>query len=203
MSRPEVVWTPPDNVMEISRIGHFMTWLREARGRSFYSYPDLWKWSTDDLEGFWGAFGEWAGLRWHNRPSSVLADQSMPGTVWFPHGTLNFAEHALARAGERPLDLAVVAHSQTRASTQLTWSELADAVARCRTGLQSRGVGPGDRVCAYAPNIPETMIAFLATASLGAIWSTCAPEFGTRAVIDRFSQIEPKVFLTIDGYRYG
>ena len=119
----------------------------------------------------------------------------MPGARWFPGATLNYAEHALAGAATRPLDVAVVARSQTRAPQELTWSALADAVARCRAGLVRLGVGPGDRVAAYLPNVPETAIAFLATASLGAIWSSCAPEFGVRSVVDRFAQIEPVVLL--------
>ena len=127
----------------------------------------------------------------------------MPGARWFPGATLNYAEHALAGAATRPIDVAVVAWSQTRAPQELTWSELADAVARCRAGLVRLGVGPGDRVAAYLPNIPETAIAFLATASLGAIWSSCAPEFGVRSVVDRFAQIEPVVLFAVDGYRYG
>src|SRR5690348_11516578 len=127
----------------------------------------------------------------------------MPGARWFPGATLNYAEHALTAGATRPDDVAVIARSQTRAPEELTWSEMADAVARCRAGLVRLGVGPGDRVAAYLPNIPETAIAFLATASLGAIWSSCAPEFGVRSVVDRFAQIEPVVLFVVDGYRYG
>ena len=127
----------------------------------------------------------------------------MPGARWFPGATLNYAEHALAAAESRTDGVAVVAHSQTRGAVELTWGELADQVGRCRAGLQRLGVGRGDRVAAYLPNIPETLVAFLATASLGAVWSSCAPEFGTRSVVDRFAQIEPVVLLAVDGYRYG
>jgi acetoacetyl-CoA synthetase len=203
MTRPEVVWSPPDDVLGTSRIGHFLTWLHDDRGRAFTDYHDLWRWSVSDLEGFWGAFTEWADVQWHDQPTAVLASGTMPGAEWFPGGTLSFAEHALRSASDRPHEVALLARSQTRDEQRLTWGELLDAVARCRTGLRRLGVGRGDRVCAYAPNIPETLVAFLATASLGAVWSTCAPEFGTRAVVDRFSQIEPKVLLAVDGYRYG
>lgn len=203
MTRGEVVWTPPAAVLEISRIGHFMSWLSDTRGLSFEGYEDLWQWSVDDLDGFWGSFTEWIGVQWQAAPTAVLAERAMPGAVWFPGGTLNWAEHALARAAEQPNDVAIVARSQTRDGSELTWAEFADAVARCRAGLRRLGVGRGDRVCAYLPNIPETLIAFAATASLGAIWSSCAPEFGTRAVVDRFAQVEPTVLLAIDGYRYG
>jgi len=203
MTRGEVVWTPPPDVLETSRIGHFLGWLRETSGLSFDGYADLWRWSVDDLEGFWGSFTEWIGVQWRAAPTAVLAERAMPGAVWFPGGTLNWAEHALAGAVERPEEIVVLARSQTREPSELTWAGFADAVARCRAGLRRLGVTRGDTVCAYMPNIPETLIAFAATASLGAIWSSCAPEFGTRSVVDRFAQIEPKVLLAIDGYRYG
>ena len=127
----------------------------------------------------------------------------MPGATWFPGATLNYAEQALRLPGRGPDDVVIVGRSQTRDGTSLTAAELRDAVARCRAGLVRLGVQRGDRVAAFLPNIPEAIVALLATASLGAIWSSCAPEFGLRAVIDRFSQIEPRVLLTIDGYRYG
>src|SRR5712692_6691689 len=201
--RNEVLWTPPIDVREHSRIGSYLAWLEVERGRTFESYDALWHWSVDELQEFWASVADWSGVRWHDRAGQVLVDRSMPGTRWFPGATLNYAEQALAAADGRGDAPAVVARSQTRAASQLTWTELADLVARCREGLRRLGVGPGDRVVAYAPNIPETLVAFLATASLGAVWSSCAPEFGTRAVIDRFAQIEPVVMLAVDGYRYG
>jgi acetoacetyl-CoA synthetase len=127
----------------------------------------------------------------------------MPGAVWFPGATLNYAEHALGAVAERRDEVALVARSQTRDGADITWAHLADGVARCRAGLVRLGVGPGDRVAAFLPNIPETIVAFLASASLGAVWSSCAPEFGVRSVVDRFAQIEPVVLLAVDGYRYG
>ena len=202
-TRGEVIWTPPADVLETSRIGAYLAWLRDSHGLRFDDYAALWRWSVDDLEAFWETFSDWVGVRWRSEPSAVLESRSMPGARWFPGARLNWAEHALARASERPDEVAIVARSQTRAESVYTGSELADAVARCRAGLQRLGVKRGDRVCAYAPNIPETLIAFVAAASLGAIWSSCAPEFGTRAVIDRFAQIEPVLLLAVDGYRYG
>jgi acetoacetyl-CoA synthetase len=201
--RGEVLWTPPADVRATTRIGAYLQWLEQERGLAFDGYQDLWQWSVDDLEGFWASVTDWSGVRWHDRPERVLAERAMPGARWFPGATLNYAEHALAAADARPDDVAVVARSQTRADTELTWAELADLVGRCRAGLQRLGVGRGDRVAAYLPNIPETLVAFLAAASLGAIWSSCAPEFGTRSVVDRFAQIEPVVLLAVDGYRYG
>jgi acetoacetyl-CoA synthetase len=201
--RGEVLWTPPPDVRSRSRIGAYLDWLAAEHGRMFEGYPDLWQWSVDDLDGFWTSVADWSGVRWHDRPERAVGERLMPGTRWFPGATLNYAEHALAAVETRPDDVAVVAHSQTRAPRELTWRELADLVGRCRAGLQRLGVGRGDRVAAFLPNVPETLVAFLATASLGAIWSSCAPEFGTRSVVDRFAQIEPVVLLAVDGYRYG
>jgi acetoacetyl-CoA synthetase len=190
-------------VRSATRVGAFLDWLSETRGRDFAGYPELWRWSVDDLDGFWSACSEWSGVRWHEVPTRALARRAMPGAQWFPGGTLNYAEHALAALADRPEELAIVAHGQTRDPAEISWSHLADGVARCRAGLQRLGVRRGDRVAAYLPNIPETVVAFLATASVGAIWSSCAPEFGVRSVVDRFQQIEPVVLLAVDGYRYG
>jgi acetoacetyl-CoA synthetase len=201
--RGEVLWTPPDDVRTTTRIGAYLDWLAAERGRAFDGYPDLWRWSVEDLDGFWSSIADWSGVRWHQRPERALDDPTMPGTRWFAGATLNYAEHALAAAETRPDDVAIVARSQTRAPIELSWRELAEQVGRCRAGLQRLGVGRGDRVAAFLPNIPETAVAFLATASLGAIWSSCAPEFGTRSVVDRLAQIEPVVLLAVDGYRYG
>ena len=201
--RGEVLWTPPADVRSRSRIGAYLEWLAAERGRVFEGYQELWQWSVDDLDGFWTSVADWSGVRWHDRPERALGEPRMPGARWFPGATLNYAEHALAAAEARPDDVAVVARSQTRAAGELTWAELADLVGRCRAGLQRLGVRRGDRVAAFLPNIPETLVAFLATASLGAIWSSCAPEFGIRSVVDRFAQIEPAVLLAVDGYRYG
>jgi acetoacetyl-CoA synthetase len=201
--RGEVLWTPAPDARDTTRIGAFLEWLERTRGLHFDGYPDLWQWSVDDLDAFWLALADWSCIRWHDRPSVALATHAMPGATWFPGATLNYSEQALAAATTRPGAVAIVARSQTRVPWELTWAELADAVARCRAGLIRLGVGRGDRVAAYLPNIPETAIAFLATASLGAIWSSCAPEFGVRSVVDRFAQIEPVMLLVVDGYRYG
>jgi acetoacetyl-CoA synthetase len=198
----ELLWNPDPATRDRSEIGRFLRWLRDERGRDFADYDELWRFSVDDLEGFWGAVWEFFGVRSSAPYERVLANRDMPGAQWFPGARLNYAEHALGR-DEDADRVAVIAHSQTRPPVQLTFGELRDQVARARAGLRRLGVGPGDRVAAYLPNIPEAAVAFLATASLGAIWSSCAPEFGARAVIDRFSQVEPKVLLAVAGYRYG
>jgi acetoacetyl-CoA synthetase len=174
--------------------------VEERQQGSFGSYEELWRWSVDDLEGFWSSIWEHFGVSAHAPFEQVLVSRAMPGAVWYPGALLNYAEHALRADGDAA---ALVSRSQTRPPGTMTFDELRDAVARARTGLQRLGVGMGDRVAAYLPTIPESVVAFLATASLGAIWSSCAPEFGVRSVVDRFAQIAPKVLLTVDGYRYG
>jgi acetoacetyl-CoA synthetase len=198
----DVMWTPPADVRDTSQLGRYLAWLERARGLSFPGYDELWQWSVSDLEAFWSSLWEFFEVRAHEPYKQVLSGGEMPGAKWFTGARLSFAEHALGR-DEDVNNSAVVAHSQTRGPTELTFGELRDQVARARAGLERLGVGPGDRVVAYMPNIPETLVAFLATASIGAIWATCAPEFGPRSVIARFGIVEPKVLLTVAGYRYG
>src|SRR4051794_14138818 len=198
-----VLWTPPANVREVSRIGHYLTWLREHRGLDFADYAALWDWSVSDLPAFWQSIWDYFEIRAYDQPSAVLDDPRMPGARWFPGATLNYAEHVLRMPGRRDDDPVVLAYSQTREPVTLTAAQLRDQVRRVRAGLTALGVAPGDRVAAYAPNIPETYVLMLATASLGAVFSSCAPEFGRRSVTDRWTQIEPKVLVAVDGYRYG
>ena len=169
----------------------------------FGGYDALWRWSVDEPGAFWRSIWDHFGVNAATPPETALADASMPGARWFPGANLNYSAHELALPGRVGSDVVVVAHSQTRGPLELTADELRDAVGRCRAGLVRLGVRRGARVAALLPNIPEALIAFLATASLGAVWSSCAPEFGVRAIIDRFAQIQPVVLLTIDGYRYG
>ena len=198
----EVLWTPPPDVLETTEIGRYVRWLREERGLKFEGYDELWRWSVGDLEAFWRSVWDFYGVRAHTPPERVLVAREMPGARWFPGARLNYAERILTPSGDDG-EVAIFAHSQTRAPFELTFGELREQVARARAGLRRLGVGPGDRVAAYLPNVPETVVAFLATASLGAIWATCAPEFGPRSVIDRFGQLDPKVLLAVTGYRYG
>ena len=200
------MWRPPADVRETTQIGRFLAWLERERGLHLADYPELHRWSVEDLDGFWSAIWEHFGVRSHTPYEGVLGRREMPGAEWFPGATLNYAEHAVGLLDDPDQDadeVAVVGYSQTRDRAELTWGQLRDQVARTRAGLQRLGVGPGDRVVAYLPNIPETLVAFLATASMGAIWASCAPEFGPRSVVDRFGQIEPKVLLAIAGYGYG
>ncbi len=197
----DVLWSPPADLNDHTEIGRYVSWLRVNRDLVVEDYDALWRWSVDDLEGFWSSIWDFYEIRAHAPYERVLGRRTMPGAEWFPGARLNYAEHLLGSQADRDT-VAVIARSQTRAPFELTFGELRDAVAAARAGLQRLGVGPGDRVVAYLPNIPETLIAFIATASLGAIWATCAPEFGARSVIDRFSQLDPKVLLAVGGYGY-
>jgi acetoacetyl-CoA synthetase len=197
----DILWTPRPDWRETTEIGRLMNWLRDERGVECSSYDELYRWSVSDLEGFWAALWDFFGIRASTPYEQVLADASMPGARWFTGARLNYAEHLVGT--EEDLDrVAVVARSQTRPPMELTFGELRELAGRVRAGLQRLGVGQGDRVAAYMPNIPETLAAFIATASLGAIWATCAPEFGARSVVGRFGQIEPRVLLTVGGYGY-
>ncbi|GAA2527494.1 acetoacetate--CoA ligase [Winogradskya humida] len=203
MTTGTVLWTPPADVLETSRMGKFLSWVRDERGVDVHDYAGLWEWSVTDLAGFWRAIWDHFGVVAHAQPTATLGDTSMPGAEWFPGATLNYAENVLRMPGLGDDDAVVHAYSQTREAVTLTARQLRDEVRRVAAGLRGLGVGEGDRVAAYTPNIPETFVLLLATASLGAIFSSCAPEFGSRSVIDRWSQIEPKVLVAVDGYRYG
>jgi len=197
----DVLWTPPADVRTTTQLGRFMDFVA-ARGVALDDYDAALRWSVDDLEGFWAAIWDFFGVRAHTPYERVLRERVMPGARWFEGATLNYAEHMVG-LDEDAARVAIVARSQSREPFEVTWGDLRDQVARARAGLQRLGVGPGDRVVAYLPNIPETLVAFLATASLGAVWATCAPEFGARAVIDRFGIVAPKVLLAVAGYGYG
>jgi acetoacetyl-CoA synthetase len=190
---PPVLWEPPAELTENAVMTRFM------REHGHDDYHALWRWSVEDLDGFWGAI--WDFFAVGERRGPVLADDSMPGARWFPEVELNYAAHAFR--GKDDGSTAIVAAGESRDDVTLTWGELRDQVARIATGLRELGVQRGDRVVAYMPNIPEAVAALYACASLGAVWSSCSPDFGARAVSDRFAQIEPKVLLAVDGYTYN
>ncbi|MFU8841045.1 MAG: acetoacetate--CoA ligase [Nitriliruptoraceae bacterium] len=181
-------------------MGRFLDHLERRYDLVLPDQEAAWRWSVDHLEELWSEVASTFDVVFHRPPQAVLPEARMPGARWFPGATLNYAEQALRRRDDTP---AIVATSQTRDRIEVTWAELADQVARAAAGLRRLGVGRGDRVVGYLPNVPETVVAFLACASIGAIWSSCAPEFGVRAVVDRVRQIEPTVLLVVDGYRYG
>ena len=178
-----------------------MNWLSEHGRGDFSTHEELHRWSVSDLEGFWGGLWEFYGIQTSRPYERVLSDRAMPGAEWFTGARLNYAEHLVGREEDAD-QVAVVARSQTRDPRELTFGELRELAGRVRAGLQRLGVGRGDRVVAYMPNVPETLAAFIATASLGAVWATCAPEFGARSVVGRFGQVEPRVLITVGGYGY-
>ncbi|HLY49093.1 MAG TPA: acetoacetate--CoA ligase [Solirubrobacteraceae bacterium] len=199
---PEVLWTPSPERVQRAWVTRYATWLEETRGLAFGDYQELWRWSATELEAFWGSIVEFLDVRFHSEPTAVLGSSEMPGAEWFPGATVNYAEHIFR--GKADLEVALRHASEVRlAAEEWTWERLRAETAAVAAGLRSLGVAPGDRVAAYMPNIAETVASFLACASIGAVWSSAAPEFGVRSVVDRFSQIEPKVLLAVDGYRYG
>ena len=199
--KPEVLWTPLQERIERATLTRYERWLGETRGLEFDDYQALWQWSVEDLEGFWSSIVEFFDVRFEEPARAVLGSDSMPGAEWFPGARVSYPEHIFR--DRDPGAVAIRHASELRPLGEWTWGGLRSRTAAIASGLRALGVGPGDRVAAYMPNIPETVAAFLACASIGAVWSSAAPEFGARSVIDRFSQIEPKVLLAVDGYRYG
>jgi acetoacetyl-CoA synthetase len=199
----DVLWSPRADALDHTRVGQFMAWLSAHRGLDLRDYESLWRWSVTDLEGFWSAIWDFFEVTDHGRRTSVLTERVMPGATWFRGALLNYAEHALRGAGADDGSVAVHVRSQARPDTELSWGDLREQVARARRVLADQGVRAGDRVAGYLPNTPEALVAFLAAAGLGAVWTSCAIEFGAPSVIDRFEQVEPVVLVVAGGYRYG
>src|SRR5947208_3943534 len=178
-----------------------MQWLEREKGVSLHTQEELWEWSVNKLEDFWASLWDFFHIKASKPYTTVLAERKMPGAKWFSGATLNYAEHVFRNAtSSRP---ALLFRSERHDMVEVSWSELQQKVASIAQSLRAMGVRRGDRVVAYMPNIPETLMAFLACASMGATWSSCSPDFGTNSVIDRFKQIEPKVLFAVDGYQYG
>ncbi|HEX6153214.1 MAG TPA: AMP-binding protein, partial [Solirubrobacterales bacterium] len=197
----DLLWEPSNELVERSRLVEFMRWLKRERGLAFDGYPELWQWSVDDLDAFWDAIWDFFGVQADGERGAVLGSREMPGAEWFPGTRLSYAEHVFA--GKDDGEVAILHASELRELEEMSWGELRSQVAATAAGLRRLGVQRGDRVVAYVPNIPEAIVAFLATASIGAVWSSCSPDFGPASVVDRFAQIEPKVLFAVDGYRYG
>lgn len=197
------LWRPSAERVEHARISDYQRWLSANGGLQFGDYQALWKWSVDHIEDFYQSIWDHFGIV-HSAPYTELLDRhEMPGAKWFQGARLNLAEQLFRYFPEDPDRPAIIAGSEARGRSTLSWGELRGQVARVAHGLGRAGLGTGDRVAAYLPNIPETMVAFFATVSIGAIWSVCSPDMGTRSVLDRFGQIGPKVLIATDGYRYG
>ncbi|MBB1256744.1 acetoacetate--CoA ligase [Streptomyces alkaliterrae] len=206
------LWRPGPERIEQAQLTRFHRWAAERHaapaprpGDAATSYAELQRWSVEELDTFWQAIAEWFDVRFASPYRSALGEDRMPGATWFPGSTLNYAEHAL-RAGENPdraQQPALLHIDETQRVTPVSWAELRRQVGSLAAELRTLGVRPGDRVSGYLPNVPQAAIALLATAAVGAVWTSCAPDFGARSVLDRFQQVEPVVLFAVDGYRYG
>jgi acetoacetyl-CoA synthetase len=201
LRRGELLWEPSPESIDAATMTRYMRWLAGERDLDFDDYHSLWEWSVTEIEAFWASIWDFFDVQSATPYTEVLVDHSMPGAAWFPGAELNYAEHIFR--GKRDADVAVLHSSEIRELGGLTWGELRTQAAQAAGGLRSLGVRRGDRVVAYMPNIPEALVGFLAASSIGAIWSSCSPDFGAASVVDRFAQIEPRVLLCVDGYRYG
>ncbi len=198
-----LLWEPSEDFKESARISEYMSWLKSEKDLAFDDYNGLWEWSVTDLEDFWASVWEYCGVEASKPYERVLGNREMPGAEWFTGAELNYAWHVLKHAEGRTDEPAIMHQSEVRALGEVNWGELRDRTAALAAGLRAMGVERGDRVAAYLPNVPEAVIALLACASIGAVWSSCSPDFGAGSVVDRMQQIEPKVLLAVDGYRYG
>src|SRR5690349_3152519 len=197
----ELLWTPSAKRVAEANVTKFIGWLARERGLTFNNYAELWKWSVEDLDAFWGAIWDYFEIESSGPPACVLGKRAMPGAEWFPGARLNYAQHVMR--AEKAGGNAVLFANETAALTGVPWKIFAARVRNLATRLRGLGLRPGDRIVAYMPNIPETMVAMLATTAIGAIWACCSPDFGSRGVIDRFQQLTPKLLFCVDGYRYG
>jgi acetoacetyl-CoA synthetase len=200
--QPTVLWEPTDEQVERATITRFSRWVADTRGVDVAGdYHALWHWSVEDVDGFWAAIWEFFDVQSETGYEKVLGSREMPGAEWFPGATVSYARHVFR--GRDDTEVAIRHASELRELGEWTWGDLRAQTAAIAGGLRSLGVEKGDRVVAYIPNIPEAVAALLACASIGATWSSCSPDFGARSVVDRFAQIEPKVLIAVDGYRYG
>ena len=201
----ETTTNPPKKAAYVPQIRLYQDWLRDTRGLTFDSYDALWQWSVTDLDAFWQSIWDYFELQSPTPHSAVLAKNTMPGAQWFPGAQANYAHQALRHvdAAHAAGQMAIISRNEKGNHRELAWPALRQQVASLALHLQAQGVQPGDRVAAYLPNIPEAMVALLACCSIGAVWSICAPDMGTAAVLDRFQQITPKVLIAVDGVTYG
>ncbi|MFI9646764.1 acetoacetate--CoA ligase [Streptomyces sp. NPDC052040] len=203
-AKPLPLWQPDADRIARAQITRFQAWAAEHhQAPAEGGYAALHRWSVDQLDTFWEAVTEWFDVRFSTPWTRVLGSRSMPGAAWFPGATLNYAEHALRAAADRADEPAILAVDESQEPRPVTWADLRRQVASLAHELRALGVRPGDRVSGYLPNIPEAVVALLATAAVGGVWTSCAPDFGARSVLDRFQQVEPVVLFTVDGYRYG
>lgn len=201
MNEQKALWHPSSTFIQQSNLYQFEQWLKAEKGLSFNSYAELWQWSVDQVAEFWECLWQYFEIISHSPYSKVLSDTTMPATAWFEGASLNYAEHIFRkRSTDRP---ALIFQSEKISGQRISWEELEQKVAAVQSYLKAKGIGKGDRVAAYLPNIPEAIIAFLAVNALGAVWTCCSPDFGVNTVIERFEQVAPKLLFAVDGYQYN
>ena len=198
---PPVLWRPSEKFIADSNLQKYLGWLKKTRNLEFAAYPDLWKWSVENIEDFWQSVWDYFEIMSDAPPEKVLSSPKMPGARWFENTRLNYAEHIFRNRTDR--HPALIFQSENVGMLEISWEELHGQVASMQSYLKEIGIKKGDRVAAYLPNIPEATVAFLAACSLGAVWSSCSPDFGVNSIVDRFEQIEPKVLFAADGYTYN
>lgn len=196
-----LLWEPSDEQKQQTALFNYMNWLKTTKQLNFDTYNQLWEWSVNEIEDFWESLWEYFDIQSEQPYKTVLSSHKMPGAKWFPEATINYTEHIFK--GRKFDNTAIVHSSENRVTNEVTWQQLYNDTISMQQTLQRFDVQQGDRVVAYIANIYEAIVAFLATASLGAVWSSASPDFGTESVIDRFKQIEPKVLITVDGYSYN
>ena len=201
LTQGALLWTPSADWIAATNLTRYMTWLKTSRGLSFTNYTELWHWSVADISGFWASMWDYFRVESSAPYIEVLGQRPMPNAEWFAGARLNYAQHALRH--EAPGKAALLFESETTPLTPVLWEDLAGQVRILATRLRALGVARGERVCSYMPNVPETLVAMLATTSIGAVWSSCAPDFGPSGVLDRFRQIKPTVLFCVDGFRNG
>ncbi|SDY43615.1 acetoacetyl-CoA synthetase [Geodermatophilus africanus] len=206
---PQVLWRPTPESIRATHLARFADRVARRRGLDLgdpADYDAIWRWSVEHLDQFWAEVADWSGVLPGVPDDRVLTRRRMPGAEWFPGTTVNYAEQALRPLRDGTVDPgspALVAVAEDAEPVEITWAQLRDQVGAFAATLRRLGVRRGDRVAGYLPNVPEAVVAFLGAAAVGAVWSSCAPDFGTRSVLDRFAQIEPTVLVAVDGYRWG
>ena len=201
VSEGALLWKPSEDRIRNANITRYLRWLEEKKGFTFRDYNQLWEWSVTDIETFWESIWEFFGIKASKPYTKAVSERKMPGARWFLGSKLNYAEHVFRNSSpQRP---ALIFQSELRPLMEMSWDELHEKVSSVAASMRNMGIHRGDRVAALLPNIPESIIAFLACVSIGAVWASCSPDFGPRSIMDRFKQIEPKLLFAVDGYQDG
>ena len=196
-----MIWEPAAEAVGFANVTRYMEWLHRERGIALDGYASLWEWSVRELEEFWRSIWDFYEIDASAPYAGAVLESTMPGTQWFAGARCNYAEQILARASaDRP---ALIARGESGLLRETSWAALRGQVGALAAALRARGIGPGDRVAAYIGNLPEAVVAMLAVTSIGAVWTACAPDFGTTSVLDRFAQVEPSALIAVDGFRFG